>query len=114
MRSRGAGIATVALAAAAILLVVAARQVTLLVLDVPERRATLVVKRNASLGMQLIESEASLCRRQRPGSVLFSLSLPASFCPLALAKGPVVNGSNVLLYLPFSRVLHDWAGSSQQ
>lgn len=103
-------VAAVALAAAAILLVVATRRVTLLVLDVPERRATLIVKRSTSFGMRLIESEASLCRRQGPGSALFSLSLPMSFCPLALANSPVANGSNVLIGLPYSRVLHDWAG----
>lgn len=110
---RVALVAAAALAAAAILLIVAARHVTLLVLDVPERRATLVVKRSASLGMRLVESETSLCRRQGPGSALFSLSLPLSFCPLALAKGPVASERNVLLSLPFSRVLHDWAGSRQ-
>ena len=104
-------LAASALAAAAILVVAAARQVTFLVLDVPERRATLIVKRSGSLGMRLIESETSLCRRQGPGSPLHSLSLPPSFCPLALASGLVASGSNLLLSLPFSKALHDWANS---
>ncbi|HEX2541409.1 MAG TPA: hypothetical protein VHM00_10040 [Caldimonas sp.] len=102
--------AALAVAAVAILLIVAARQVTLLVLDVPDRRATLVVKRSPALGMRLIESESSLCGRQGPGSPLFSLSLPTSLCPFALAKGPAASGRNLLLSLPFSRTLHGWAG----
>ena len=111
MRRRAAIVAASVLAAAAILVIAAARQVTLLVLDVPERRATLIVKRSGSLGMRLIESETSLCRRQGPGSPLHSLSLPPSFCPLALASGLVASGSNLLLSLPFSKALHDWANS---
>ena len=111
MRRRAVILAASALAAAAILVVAAARQVTFLVLDVPERRATLIVKRSGSLGMRLIESETSLCRRQGPGSPLHSLSLPPSFCPLALASGLVASGSNLLLSLPFSKALHDWANS---
>jgi hypothetical protein len=110
MRRRAAIVAAAMVATAAILGIVAARQVTLLVLDVPDHRATLLVKRSQALGMGLLESEASLCRRQSPGSPLFSLSLPVSFCPVALAKGPVASGRNVLLSLPFSRVLHGWAG----
>ena len=110
MRRRAAIVAASVLAPAAILVIAAARQVTLLVLDVPERRATLIVKRSGSLGMRLTESETSLCQRQGPGSPLHSLSLPPSFCPLALASGPVASGSNVLLKLPFSRVLHGWVG----
>ena len=47
---RRAAIVAAALAAAAILAIVAARHVTLLVLDVPERRATLVVKRSQAQG----------------------------------------------------------------
>ena len=109
MRRRAAIVAASVLAAAAILGIAAARQVTFLVLDVPERRATLIVKRSGSLGMRLIESETSLCRRQGPGSPLHSLSLPPSFCPLALATGSVTSGSNLLLSLPFSGVLHGWA-----
>ena len=107
---RHAAIAAIALAAVAILLMVGARQVTLLVIDVPERRATLVVKRSGALNMRLLESESSLCSRQGPGSPLFSLGLPAAFCALALAKGPVASGGNLLLTLPFSRTLHRWAG----
>lgn len=113
MRSRAARLAAAAagvLAALVIILIIASRQITLLVLDVPERRETLVVKRIPALGMRLIESEASLCNRQGPGSALFSLSLPVAFCPLALAKGPLTSGSRVLLSLPFSKLLHDWAG----
>jgi hypothetical protein len=110
VRRRAAGAAAVTLAAAAIVLVAAARQVTFLVLDVPERRATLVVKRSAALGMRLVETESTVCGRQGPGSPLFSLSLPVSFCPFALAKGPAANGDNLLLSLPFSRTLHGWAG----
>ena len=111
MRRRAVILAASALAAAAILVIAAARQVTFLVLDVPERRATLIVKRSGSLGMRLIESETSLCRRQGPGSPLHSLSLPPAFCPLALASGLVASGSNLLLSLPFSKALHDWANS---
>ena len=99
-----------ALLLVAILATVAARRVTLLVLDVPERQATLLVKRSPALGMRLVETEASLCRRQGPGSPLHSLMLPASFCPLALATGPVTRDANVLLSLPFVRALHRLAG----
>jgi hypothetical protein len=94
----------------AVLATVAARRVTLLVLDVPDRQATLLVKRSPALGMRLVETEASLCGRQGPGSPLHSLTLPASFCPLALATGPVTREGNVLLSLPFMRALHRLAG----
>ena len=110
MRRSAAVVGAAALAATAIVVFAAARHVTVLVLDVPDRHATLVVKRSQALGMRLIESEASLCGRQGPGSPLFSLSLPVSFCPLALAKGPAASGRNLLLSLPFSRGLHRWAG----
>ena len=109
MRRRAAIVAASVLAAATTLAIAAARQVTFLVLDLPVRRATLIVKRSGSLGMRLIESETSLCRRQGPGSPLPSLSLPPSFCPLALASGSVASGSNLLLSLPFSKVVHGWA-----
>lgn len=96
--------------AAAAAVAVAARDVTVLVLDVPDHRATLLVKRTPSLGMGLIESETTICRRQGPGTPLHSVILPASFCPFALAGSPLVGGKNVLLSLPFLKVLHAAAG----
>jgi hypothetical protein len=96
--------------AAAAALAVAAREVTVLVLDVPDHRATLLVKRTPTLGMGLIESETTICSRQGPGMPLHSVILPAPFCPLALAGSPFVTGKNVLLSLPFLKVLHAAAG----
>ena len=93
-----------------IVAVLAALEVTVLVLDVPEHRATLLVKRSPSLGMGLIESETTICRRQAPGTPLHSVVLPASFCPFALAGSPLIRGNNVLLSLPFLKVLHSAAG----
>ena len=60
--------------------------------------------------MGLIESETTICRRQGPGTPLHSVVLPATFCPFALAGSPLVNGKNVLLSLPFLKVLHQAAG----
>lgn len=88
----------------------AAREVTVLVLDVPEHRATRLVKRTPSLGMGLIESETTICSRQGPGTPLHSVVLPASFCPFALAGSPLGSLNNVLLSLPFLKVLHAAAG----
>lgn len=110
MRKRLLVITLGVLSIGAIVAAWAAREVTVLVLDVPEHRATLVVKRTASLGMGLIESETTICSRQRPGMPLHSVVLPASFCPFALAGSPLVSGSNVLLSLPFLKVLHAAAG----
>ena len=110
MRRHVAIFATSVLAAAALLTAAAAGQVTLLVLDVPEHRASLLVKRSGLLGMRLIESETSLCQRQGPGSPLHSISLPTNFCALALASGSVASERNLLLRLPFSSVLHSLVG----
>ncbi|NUZ04752.1 hypothetical protein [Piscinibacter koreensis] len=109
-RRRGLLVGAGALLLVMVLALVAARRVTLLVLDVPEKRATLLVKRSPALGMRFVESEASLCDRQKPGSPLHSIALPASFCPLALATGPVTSERNVLLRLPFVAALHRLAG----
>ncbi|OVZ65978.1 hypothetical protein CDO46_03660 [Pigmentiphaga sp. NML030171] len=95
-----------ALAAGAI----AGSRVTLLVLDVPDRQATLLVKRSATLGMGWLESETTLCRRQQPGSPLHSVMLSPDFCPLALAAGQETRGERVLLTLPFMAWLHGLAG----
>ena len=96
---------TVALGATA--LVAGASRITLLVLDVPDRRATLVLPRSAHYNMRLLESEASLCARQRPGSPLHSVYLPAGFCPLALASSVAAPGRAwvELPYMPALRML---------
>lgn len=105
MRRRSWALGAGALLAVALLAAVQARHVTVLVVDVPEHRATLLIRRAPALGMRFIDSAGSLCRRQSPGSPLHSLSLPPSFCPLALASGPFVTGRNLLLRLPFLGVL---------
>jgi hypothetical protein len=97
-------------AISAIAVTLAAPKLTVLVLDVPDHRSTLLVKRVPSLKMGLIESETSICRRQGPGTPLHSVVLPASFCPYALAGSPLIGGNNVLLSLPFMKVLHSAAG----
>lgn len=88
--------------------VVAARQLTLLVLDVPQHQATLLVKRDPALDMRLLDTETSLCRRQRAGSPLHSVMLPATFCPAALVTSSTARGDNVLVSLPFAGWLHQW------
>ncbi|MPS27067.1 MAG: hypothetical protein E2576_17350 [Alcaligenaceae bacterium] len=88
----------------------AGSRVTVLVLDVPDRQATLLVRRSAALGMGWLESEATLCRRQAPGSPLHSVMLSPEFCPLALAAGRETRGERVLLTLPFQAWLHGLAG----
>lgn len=100
----------VVLAAALAAGLAAGSRVTLLVLDVPDRQATLLVKRSATLGMGWLESEVTLCRRQPPGSPLHSVMLTPEFCPLALAAGQETRGERVLLTLPFLAWLHGLAG----
>lgn len=109
MLKRTAAVTSCAMVIVAVLATAAIRQVTVLVLDVPEHRATLLVKRSAAYEMRLLESEASICERQRPGSPLHSVYLSASFCPLAMATSTAASGSNVLLRLPFVPALHGWA-----
>ncbi|OVZ61255.1 hypothetical protein CDO44_06345 [Pigmentiphaga sp. NML080357] len=87
----------------------AASRVTLLVLNVPDRQATLLVKRSPALGMGWLESETTLCRRQQPGSPLHSVMLPPAFCPLALATSPETRGESLLLRLPYMGWLHRMA-----
>ncbi|KQP19582.1 hypothetical protein ASF43_28760 [Pseudorhodoferax sp. Leaf267] len=86
---------------------VGASRVTLLVLDAPERRATLLLPRSARYGMRLVESEASLCARQGPGSPLHSVYLAPEFCPLAVATSVAAPGRAwvELPYLPALRTL---------
>ncbi|MDX3906593.1 MAG: hypothetical protein QHC78_12975 [Pigmentiphaga sp.] len=106
---RKAIVVSSAAAALAVLLtagVAASRQLTLLVINVPDRQATLLVKRSEALDMSLLESETSLCRRQGPGSPLHSVMLPPAFCPLALAASREVQGERVLLSLPYMPWLH--------
>lgn len=99
----GAGL----LACALVVLALAGSRLTLLVLDVPDRRATLLLPRSAPYGMGLLETETSLCARQGPGSPLHSLHLPPQFCPMALATGIAAPG-RALVELPYLGVLRPW------
>ena len=107
MRPRTLALAALGIGLAATALAVGASRITLLVLDVPERRATLVLPRAAGYNMRLLESEATLCARQGPGSPLHSVYLPAGFCPLALATSVAAPGRVwvELPYLPALRAL---------
>ncbi|MEF7612300.1 hypothetical protein V4F39_00165 [Aquincola sp. MAHUQ-54] len=100
MRTRKAAVALVCVAGAAAALAAAASRITVLVLDVPERRATVVLPRSEVYRMRLLESEATLCARQGPGSPLHSVYLPADFCPLAVASSVAAPG-RALLELPY-------------
>lgn len=85
----------------------AAGRVTILVLDAPDRQATLVLPRSRLYGMRSLESETSLCARQRPGSPLHSIHLPPEFCPMALATGVAAPGQEWMA-LPYLPALRTW------
>jgi hypothetical protein len=101
--------ATLVLCGAALLTAAAAfaaPRVTILVLDVPEHRATLLVKRSTVPGLRFLDSAGSLCRRQGPGSPLHSVYLGPTFCHLTVVHSGIASGENVYLRLPFSSALH--------
>lgn len=97
-------------AALLVALAAAASRFTVLLIDQPGRQATVLLPRTAPYGMGLVETEASLCARQGPGSPLHSVHLPPEFCPLAVATGLAAPG-RALLELPHWPALRRWAGS---
>ena len=108
MRLRTLAVVALVLGLGAAALAAAASRITLLVMDVPERRATVVLPRSERYNMRLLESEATLCARQGPGSPLHSVYLPPSFCPLALATSVAAPGRG-WVELPYWPVVREWA-----
>lgn len=101
-----AAILVAAIAAVAATLAVAANRIAILVVDLPEQHATLVVERSAVPGLRWLDNTGSLCRRQRPGSPLHSIYLGPAFCERAVTFDGMAAGENVYLRLPFSAWLH--------
>ena len=90
----------------------AAGRFTLLVLQDTAEPALLVVERKPAYRMRWIETEASLCGRQRQGSPLHSVHLPASFCRAAVPVS-VAGPGDLWLKLPMAPpgFLQRWAAS---
>lgn len=84
----------------------AASRVSILTVDLPDRRETLVVKRSAVPALRFLDSAEAVCRRQPPGSPLRSIYLGDAFCQQAVALAVDVGGDAVRLRLPFSPALH--------
>lgn len=84
----------------------AASRVSILTVDLPERRETLVVQRSAIPALRFVDSAEAVCRRQPPGSPLRSIYLGEAFCRHAVALAVDAGGDAVHLRLPFSPAIH--------
>jgi hypothetical protein len=80
----------------------AASRLAILVVDLPEQRATLVLKRSAVPGLRGLDTTGAVCERQGPGSPLHSIYLGTAFCEKAVTMEGMAAGENVYLRLPFS------------
>lgn len=109
---RGPRVAAVLLGVAASFaaLAAAASHVSILVVDLPGHRGTLLVERSSVPGLRLLDSPEAVCRRQGPGSPLRSIYLGDDFCQRAVLLFADAGGRRAGARLPYSRTLHALAG----